>query len=178
MLNIEEILIKVKLIEKISVIVPLNINEINKKLDNIICEDNYNWFGNYSESKFKYRGMVDNEGFILKNKLQELNKGRVCCAAYGSFSEQNDNTKIEIKIIGYDTFMKIYFSFLMFFYLIIFYSILASNNSIDNHNSKYALTANLIMIIILTIFPYFNMRRGIEKFKYFLEIELMNLAKN
>lgn len=168
---------KIKLIKNFSIDIPLNTTELIRKLDHIVDEDSYNFFEGFFPDKNIFKGEVNSHGFKIKRKLSR--NTNVMTVAYGSFIEHNETTKINVEIIGYDTFMKIFYCFQMIFWAIILFSMLISG---INHNlevgSALAVVFLFGMIVIMIIGPYFMMRRSMERMKYDLERELLYLTKN
>lgn len=177
MQNAKDLLRKIKLIEKFSTAIPLHITELIIKLDNIIDEDGYNILEGFSSSKNEYKGTVNNGGFTVKRKLKSFSNDKLMAVAHGSFTEQKDSTKIEIEIIGYDNFMKIFYCFQIVFWSIFLYFTLKSDTIFENKNSEFGLLVMPLFGLIFLISPYFMMRRSMKRLKYDLERELFYLTR-
>lgn len=179
---------KIKLIEDFQIVIPLSNSDLVKKMDILLYQDRDSFFsGNYS-SKSQFIGKVNANGFEIKNNLMHLSGGKVLVIANGSFTDLKDKTKINIEIKGFDTFMHFFYGIQVLIYSIfILYLLLNIGKiinqpvSLETHLPFWKIVLNFVVsffaFFLVTIYPYFKMRRCMEEMEDDLRRELYLLSK-
>jgi hypothetical protein len=172
----ENFLRKIGLIEEYSIEIPIPVDKLVVKMNEIVDEDGYEMFEMYSSSKNFYKGTVDSYGFKIKNRLTFSNANSKS-VVYGSFESKSESTKIDIQIIGFYLFMKIFYCLLICFWInsiLIFFTNLNKLEDLD-----FALLPIMILFAFFSfIIPYYMMKSGVERMKHSLERDLYYLTKN
>ncbi|QBN18847.1 hypothetical protein [Flavobacterium nackdongense] len=179
---------KIKLIENFNIEISLPINDVVKKLDVVLYEDKSSFMrGSYS-SKSMFIGKVNIKGFEVRKNLTNASDDKVLVTAFGTFTDFNRKTKIDVKINGFDSFMQFFYGFQIVIYSALILFFLFNMNQILNQFyllgeslSFFKIIVNvfftIFVIFIITIYPYFRMRESIEKMESDLKKELYLLAK-
>lgn len=179
---------KVKLIESFSVEIPLSLNDLIKKIDTLLYEDRSSFFSGSYSSKSQFIGKVNKKGFKIRNNLMQMTGGKTITTAYGSFTDLNEKTEINIEIKGFDKFMHLFYGMQLLFYsILILYLIFHTDRIINQlhslplHTSFLSIVTNFIILgclfFLITIYPYFKMRRSMEEMEDDLRRELCQISK-
>ncbi|OOV18603.1 hypothetical protein [Flavobacterium sp. LM4] len=172
-----EFLKKIKLIDNLIIELPININDLVKKIENFVDEDNYDILEGFRSTKKIFKGKIDNKGFKICRKLGGSNNTKVNTIAYGKFKELNAKTKIEIEIIGFDSFFKFFYCFLILFWGVMIFALILFLKNGNQNQSEFGMPIMFMLLSLITILPYFQMKRSIERMKYDLEREFYYLTK-
>ncbi|KAF2509985.1 hypothetical protein EYY60_10720 [Flavobacterium zhairuonense] len=179
---------KIKLIESFSVEIPLSLNDLVKKIDILLYEDRSGFFSGTYSSKTQFIGKVNKKGFEIRNNLMQMTKGKTVVIAYGSFTDLNEKTEVNIEIKGFDKFMHLFYGMQLLFYsILILYLIFHTDRIINQlhslplHSSFWGIVTNVIILGCLffgmTIYPYFKMRKSMEEIEDDLRRELCQISK-
>jgi hypothetical protein len=168
---------KLRLIDHLTIKLPISKTDFVNKLNEITEISStrifYDAFDLFFSSKKEFKGQIDLQGFELRRRRRLFDNNVNMAIANGTFSENNEQLNIDVDINGFNNIFLVFYIFLIIFYLFIFFNILNSERRND-------FTVILIMLIPVTfsfLFPYFMMRRSVERFKYELERELFYLTK-
>ncbi|CAD0005247.1 hypothetical protein [Flavobacterium salmonis] len=105
------------------------------------------------------------------------NNTKVNTIAYGKFKELNAKTKIEIEIIGFDSFFKFFYCFLILFWGVMIFALILFLKNGNQNQSEFGMPIMFMLLSLITILPYFQMKKSIERMKYDLEREFYYLTK-
>lgn len=172
-----EFLKHIKLIDTFIIELPIDIKELVKKIQNFIDDDNYDILEGFRNTEKKFKGKINKKGFRIRKKLSYSNNTKVNAIANGKFKEQNGKTKIEIEIIGFDTFFKIFYCILIFFWGVFIFAILKHLINEKLNPLEIGIPVMFLFILSFTILPYFQMKRSVKKMRYDLEREFYYLTK-
>ncbi len=173
---VDSFLRKIKLIEQFSIVIPLSSVDLVEKWKAVLFKDKSGFFGDKFSSKSQFVAQIDLQGFKCRKDFRSMNKDKVSVSANGYFTDLVNKTKIDIEINGLDLMTKIFFSFIVVFFAMLFFSKFKSDFKVNNPNSEYALPLSLFFLILFIIFGYYMMRKSMKIMKYDLERELRNLA--
>jgi hypothetical protein len=172
-----EFLNRIKLTDNFVIELPIDLKDLVKKIEHFVDEDNYDILEGFHNTKKQFKGKINKKGFKIRRKLGISNNPKVDTIANGKFKELNGKTEIEIKIIGFDTFFKIFYSFLFFFWTILIFALGMFLKNGNPNQSEFGIPVMFLFMLSLTILPYFQMKKGVEKMRYDLEREFYYLTK-
>lgn len=118
-------------------------------------------------TRFEYRGMIDEHGFILKRRIRFFDNNISNPVFYGNILDQHDKICISIEIIPSKIQMFQFFFILCFFLFALFVTIIGS---------EWDFTF-LAVASLMAIPQYFILRRGITRGKYDFERELIYISQ-
>ena len=168
---------RLKLIDYLTTELKISKARFVAKLTSVTDEGNTGEFSNpfeaFSSGNNEFKGHITYDGFKIKRRRKFFDTNINIAVATGSFSEENENLKIETEINGFNRF------FIPFYIiLIIFYSIFFLGLSKSNTNSVFFVFPFLILhASIMFGIPYLMMRRSVKRLKYELEREFYYLTK-
>lgn len=153
--------------------IELNINRIEliEKLWKITYKTNTSFISLERDTaiptRFEYRGMIDNNGFILKKRIRLFDINLNNPVFRGKIYDQNDKTFASIEIVP--SIFQIFSSVIILCFLLI--AIYATLLATEKDFYFLAFT------IIITIMQYFTLKRGIWRGKYDFERELIYIVQ-
>jgi hypothetical protein len=167
----DKILSKIGLIEEFSMEIPIPVDELVIKMNEIVDEDVYKVF---PSGKNNYKGKIDIKGFTIRKVLKSFDTDNSNVTVYGSFIGRNEDTLIKVKTVGYDAFMKFWYCVACLILILILSFILTS---IIKNDFDFRLLLILIFCVFILLMPYISMKLGVQKMKYNLERDLYYLTK-
>lgn len=168
----EEILGKLKLIDSVTIELPIGRTEFIDLLRNNIDEMQSDFFDVFSSGKNEYKGEVTTEGFELKKKRRLFEMNINTPKAVGAFEEHGSVLVINVEINAFQTQAKLLLVSLVLFYSIFISVCLFGGDEFPSLLLPFILLHASFMIGV----PYFLIKRSVKRMKYDLERDLYYLA--
>lgn len=163
---------KYKLIDSLSL--KLNCDKttfIEKFKENVEPSDfSFSPFEAFSSGSQLYKGNIQNATFKIQKKQQLFNSRKQSAIATGKITEGINDIKINIEINGITKAIKIFFAFIICFYLLFFLSIGFLSFS-DSSFSLIAFPFLLFHFALMTGIPFFMIRASVKNLKQEIERE-------
>ena len=174
----DEFLKKIKLIDTLTIDLPISRNDFVNKMDAIVEEGSTGLFSSpfemFSSSKKDFKGTVNYEGFKIKKRKKLFDRGFNVAIAEGTYTVQNEKLLIETEINGFNTFGIPFYIVIIIAYLIFLFFITSTG---PNESLSSILPILLIHGIAMVLMPYFMMKKSVTQLKHELERELYFLTK-
>lgn len=174
----DEFLKKIKLIDTLTIDLPISRNDFVNKMDTIVEEGSTRLFSNpfevFSSSKKDFKGTVNYEGFKIKKRKKLFDRGFNVAIAEGTYTVQNEKLLIETEINGFNTFGIPFYILISIVYAIFLVSFIST---MPSEFLSSVLPIFIIHGIIMLLVPYFMMKRSVAQLKHELERELYFLTK-
>lgn len=173
----KDLLRQLKLVDKMTVVLPINSMEFANRLAEITQNRGTGLFSNpiayFSSSNCEYIGKVDYNSFRISRRPRFFNPNMNSSVANGTFREKDGELIIETEINGFNDFYYFYYGFLVVFYLITIIVV------IFNANLDFLIVIPFFLFqsILLVILPFFAMKASVKRLKYELEREFFYLSK-
>lgn len=172
-----EFLTKIKLIDYLSVTLPVSRQQFNKKLSEITEQGSTNTFFTFeafSRSAKEFKGQVRYDGFKLRRRQKMFDRNQNMAIASGRYKEGIDQLTIDIEIVPLKGFLYVFYGFLAVFYVIFLTGFLLADTRPPLFVFPFIAIHGCVMILI----PYFITKRSVKRMKYELERELYYLTKS
>ena len=163
--KMESLFKKLKLVDSLVFEYDIEPKEFQKKIKQIVDEETPILFDELYRSKKIFCGKVEGNKFTLRKKRKFMNPNIQSSNAVGIISEENQKTKLNVKIFGYDEISTIAIIVGPIFFLILFSVIII----------KEAYPALILLIPIATLMlslPYYIMKKNMKKFRIELKENL------
>ncbi|MDI9310769.1 MAG: hypothetical protein QM535_11180 [Limnohabitans sp.] len=172
-----EFLKKIKVIDFLTISLSVKKSDFVKSFEDIVENASIGFFSDpfdpFIRSDKEYKGTVYDSGFEIKKRKRFFDNNFNIAVASGSFIEKDGELIIETEINGFSKFFIFYYSFLILGYSAGVIGLLNSENEI----SFIAVPFLLIHAFFMFAFPYFIVRKSVQKLKYELEREFFYLTK-
>ena len=169
------LLIKIKLIDDFTTILKISKKEFIDKLSLITEEEKTGIFSKsfsiFSSNKKEYKGQVYLDGFKIKKQRKFFDTKYNLATAEGALTEKDGLLTIKTEINGFNNFM-LFFGILLIFFYSIFLSIVIIDLDL------FIIPFILIHGAIIFSIPYFILKGSVRKLKYELEREFFYLTKD
>jgi hypothetical protein len=170
----KEYLIKLKLIDFLTVVLEMNredfVDNLSAITDNEVIGMFSEGFGAFSSNNNEFIGQINATNFKIKRRNRFMESNQNIAVASGTFSENNGQLIIETEINGIHSFL-IFMSCVMVLFISvpIFLSI--------KKGEYFALPLLLVFAAIALSGPYLAMKGSVKRLKYELEREFFFLTK-
>ncbi|WP_333600245.1 hypothetical protein [Flavobacterium sp.] len=174
----QDFLIKLKLIDYLNTTLSISKTEFAKRLSQITERGNPNMLLNpfeaFSTDSRLFKGLVSETGFKLRRKRQFFTYNSTVAQATGTLSEVDGKLIITTEINGYNSYFKIFYFFLVIFYVGFISICMVTDSSFPFPVLPFIVLHAGFMFCI----PYFIMRRGVRQLKHDLDREFFFLTRN
>jgi hypothetical protein len=131
-------------------------------------------FEAFSSSKSDYKGKVAFDQFKIRRRKRFFDIAWTLATAKGAFKQVDKNVVIETEINGFHGIFIPYYIFVPIFYLLFIMGFVFSDS---NQGELYFIPMIIIHAVFMLGFPYFFMRRGVNRMKYELERDLYYMIR-
>jgi hypothetical protein len=174
----KDFLIKLKLIDYLTIHLSISKAKFIERLLLITDQRDTVFFSGlsnaFSSSKNEFKGEIKNDEFKLKRRTRLFDTSMNAAVANGKLHETEGQLTIEAEIKSFNNLYVIYYVFLVIFYSIFIIVFMFSNSDMLLIIIPFILLHGAMMSLV----PYFFMRRSVKKLKYELEREFFYLTKD
>ncbi len=165
-----------KLEENLSTTIQSSKLDFESYLNKIVETGETDWYSGstdaFSINKYIFKGHLYNDGFEIKERVNF--RQSTLAKAIGKISEANEQTIIEIKIIGLSNFLILFYALILIQSAVFCYDFFSGNINLD--------TFERILILILysffLLFPAILTKWSIKALKNALQETILNYSTN
>lgn len=177
----KDFLIKIKLIDYMTIELDTDKTTFVSKLTKYVDKSDINWFSDsfdaFSSSKNDYKGQVTLNGFVIKKRKRMFDRNLWLAIARGSFRQNGDKLLIDIELNGVLKTIIVVLAMMIFFYIGFIAVFITSDNS-DFHFPAAGFIVFIVVHAAMMIgIPYWGMRSSIARLKSELERDLFYYSK-
>lgn len=129
----------------------------------------------FSSPISKYKGKVGFKGFTIKRRSRLFDLGKGIAIVIGGYTEKGSTLIVTAEVNGFQSGMKLYYSFMALFYLFYISSIINSISTLQADELSFTIVIIILQMIFFFGMPYLIMRRSIQYLRNEIEKDFKNL---